>query len=242
MAAASAWVFVNALKPLRDAQSHRFPRTQVSAAKAAGGWLSPEEAAAALTSPPSQQETASSPPPSSPPEPLPPSAVDVVLALMRCNPCEVLGSLSPGIGSDGRIALIGQVNDSGSFGTTRGGKGNDDDGGHDTGGSFRQERHHRDGGETVIRREDRLDGGSKGFRCSVEVAWDKEEGGVFVRRFGMEPDERRPRWECTPLNPALWDELKTCFAKHVFPERAVQELPPMFFRCERSPPGEHQHA
>lgn len=79
---------------------------------------------------------------------------------MRCNPCEVLGSLSPGIGVDGRISLIGQVNNSGP--------------------------------------------GAKGFRSSVEVAWDKDEGGVFVQRFGMEPDERRPRWVHMPPKPALW--------------------------------------
>lgn len=185
---------------------NRLGRIQVSA-PTGGGWFSPEEAATALTSPPPPQETVSSPPSSSPAEPLPLSAVDVVLTLMRCNPCEVLGSLSPGIGVDGRIALIGRANRSGpgptyAVGATRGGYDNDVGGGYDSGENALRGRHHRGGGETAIRREDRVDGGATGFRCSVEVAWDKDEGGVFVRRFGMESDEKRPRLVCRHKLPS----------------------------------------
>lgn len=125
-------------------------------APTAAGWCSQEEVAAALASPPSPQPPAL-------PQPLPPSAVDVVLALMRCNPCEVLGSLRSGIGTNGRIALIGD--------------------------SLGWDGHRREGEGAAIRRG----GGDKAFRCSLEVAWDKDEGGVFVRRFGMEPDDRRPK-------------------------------------------------
>lgn len=183
-----------------------FRRTQVSA-PTAGGWFTPEEAAAALRSPPPSEETASSPLSSSPSEPLPPSAVDVVLALMRSNPCEVLGSLSPGIGVDGRISLIGQVYHSDpdpTSGATKGGKDKHDGGGYGTGEGLLRERHRRDGEEAEIRHGDKVGGSTKRFRCSVEVAWDKDEGGVFVQRFGIEPDERRPRWVHMPPKAALW--------------------------------------
>lgn len=217
-----------------DADSKHFPTpqrpasrpTQVSA-PTAGGWCSPEEAAAALASPPPPQETASSPPSSSPPEPLPPSAVDAVLSLMRCNPCEVLGSLSPAIGVDGRIALIGQINHSRrdptcAVGMTKGGKRKDDGVGCGSGESLLEERHHGDGRETATRREARAGGGVAGFRCSVEVAWDKHEGGVFVKRFGMEPDERRPRWVCHKNHPGV---LTTSFEVHVLLEELCRNSP-----------------
>lgn len=108
--------------------------------------------------------------PSSDVEPLSPSAVELALSLMRCNLCEVLGSLNPGIGTDGRIALIGRINDCGpqprGTSSTRSRIGGTEGGLH-------------------------YDGA---FRCSLEVAWDKEKGGVFVKRFGMERDERKPRY------------------------------------------------
>lgn len=176
----------------------RLLRRQQVSAPTAHGWFSPEEVEAALASPPRPQETGSSLSSSSPPEPLPSSAINLVLKLMRCHPCEVLGSLSPGIGVDGRIALIGRVNNGGpgptcAIGTTKGGRDNDDGVGRGSGESHLRERHLRDGEEMSIRREDQVDGGTKEFRCTVEVAWDKDEGGVFVQRFCMEPDEKRPR-------------------------------------------------
>lgn len=173
-------------------------RVQVSAPTAAG-WCSPEEAAAALASPPTTQDTLSSPASSSSSllEPLPPSAMGLVLTLMRCNPCEVLGSLSPGIGTDGRVALIGRVDNSGagrptSAVGTAGGK--TDDGGVACSGSkiLLRERHHRDGGGIEVHHDDGVNGRDT-FRCSLEVAWDKDVGGVFVQRFGMEPNERKSR-------------------------------------------------
>ena len=202
-----------------------FRRIQVSA-PIARGWFSPEEAAAALTSP-SGEAAASASPPSSPPEPLPPSAVDVVLTLMRCNPCEVLGSLSPGIGVDGRISLIGHGNVSGpgqTVGTTEGGKDKNDGVGRGAGESLLRERH---------RRQEEVGGGCKGFRCFVEVAWDKDEGGVFVQRFGMEPDERRPRWvQCRQKRRTpLW----MCSPRSTLSRRVGQELRPTLFWCLCSP-------
>lgn len=137
------------------------------------GWFSPDEVAAALTSPPTLQDSLPSTAASSSSfaEPLPPSAVDLVVTLMRCNPCEVLGSLCRGIDTDGRIALIGRVENGGasqaSAADTAGGKAGGKGGGVNDGCAF---------------------------RCSLEVAWDKDEGGVFVRRFGMERDETRPRY------------------------------------------------
>ncbi|CAB1098133.1 unnamed protein product [Ectocarpus sp. CCAP 1310/34] len=137
------------------------------------GWFSPDEVAAALTSPPTLQDslpstTAAS---SSFAEPLPPSAVDLVVTLMRCNPCEVLGSLCRGIDTDGRIALIGRVENGGasqaSAVDTAGGRAGGKGGGVNDGCTF---------------------------RCSLEVAWNKDEGGVFVRRFSMDRDEKRPRF------------------------------------------------
>lgn len=135
---------------------------------------------------------------------------------MRCNPCEVLASLSPGIGVDGRISLIGQVNNIHGPGptvrTTKGGKDKDDGGGRGTGESLLRKQQRREGEETAIRREDKVGGVYKGFRCSVEVAWDKDEGGVFVQRFGMEPDERRPRWvlSCACAQHLLREEAYPC--------------------------------
>lgn len=116
---------------------------------------------------------------------------------MRCNPCEVLGSLSPGKSTDGRIALVGRVNNSDLAGTnsavgTTGGKQDDDGVGHRGSKIILRERHHRDGRGMEIRHDDAANG-SDTFRCSLEVAWDKNEGGIFVQRFGMEPNERRPR-------------------------------------------------
>ncbi|CAM9892025.1 unnamed protein product, partial [Ectocarpus fasciculatus] len=135
------------------------------------GWFSPDEVAAALTSPPTLQDSlpSTAAASSSFTEPLPPSAVDLVVTLMRCNPCEVLGSLCLGIDTDGRIALIGRVENGGasqaSAADTAGGRAGGKGGGVNDGCAF---------------------------RCSLEVAWDKDEGGVFVRRFGMERDETRP--------------------------------------------------
>ncbi|CBN80035.1 hypothetical protein Esi_0022_0146 [Ectocarpus siliculosus] len=144
----------------------------VVSAPTTAGWFSTDEVTAALTSPPTLQDslptaTAAS---SSFAEPLPPSAVNLVVTLMRCNPCEVLGSLCRGIDTDGRIALIGRVENGGA---------NSQASAIDTSGG-------RAGGK----------GGGVNdgcaFRCSLEVAWDKDEGGVFVRRFSMERDEKRP--------------------------------------------------
>lgn len=83
----------------------------------------------------------------------------LVTSLMGCNPCEVLGSLQRGHGTDGRLALIGLAHN-----------------GDLTGSSLIGD-----------------DGGGGAFRCSLEVAWDRDAGGVFVRRFGMQADETRPR-------------------------------------------------
>ncbi|CAM9409837.1 unnamed protein product, partial [Scytosiphon promiscuus] len=133
----------------------------------ATGWLSAAEAAATMASPSSPHEASS---PSSRVEPLPPSAAELAVALMRCNLCEVLGTLSPGIGTDGRIALMGRMKNS-VFQSSRASST------MGWGGGERSEL-----------------SGEGAFRCSLEVAWDKEQGGVFVKRFGMEPDHRRARF------------------------------------------------
>lgn len=173
---------------------------QVSASPGAG-WVRPEEAAAALAPPPTPQDTAVPAPSSSsssPIEPLPQSAVDLVLTLMRCNPCEILGSLSPGVGADGRAALVGRVGNSGWAGSTSPvgtarGKKIGGGVGHRGRKVLLRERHHRGGGGMEIRHDDDVSNGSGAFRCSLEVAWDKDEGGIFVQRFDMEPNERRPK-------------------------------------------------
>lgn len=168
---------------------------QVSAPPGAG-WLSPEEAAVALSSPQTPQDqvlspsSSSSPPSSSLVDSLPPSAIGLVLAMMRCNPCEVLGSLRPGIGTDGRISLIGRVNNSGRVGSAS--AVDVGEAGHRGSKTLLWERHPRDGGGMEIR-QDNAPNGSDTFRCSLEVAWDKDEGGIFVQRFGMEPNEVKPR-------------------------------------------------
>lgn len=180
------------------------PRHDQVSAPPGAGWCSPKEAAAALASPSAPQDTAVPPPSfssssasSSPIEPLPPSAIDLVLTLMRCNPCEVLGSLSPGIGADGRAALIGRVDNSGWAGSTSavgivGGKKDGGGLGHRGSKVLLRERHHRDGGGMEISHDD-VSNKSDTFRCSLEVAWDKDEGGIFVQRFDMEPNERKPQ-------------------------------------------------
>ncbi|CAM9245490.1 unnamed protein product [Ectocarpus sp. 12 AP-2014] len=143
----------------------------VVSAPTTAGWLSPDEVTAALTSPPTLQDSLPSTAvaSSSFAEPLPPSAVDLVIMLMRCNPCEVLGSLCRGIDTDGRIALIGRIENGGASQASAVGTGVGRAGG-------------KGGGVN--------DGCA--FRCSLEVAWDKDEGGVFVRRFSMERDEKSP--------------------------------------------------
>lgn len=80
---------------------------------------------------------------------------------MRYNPCEVLGSLRVGHGTDGRLALLGYA------------VGADQEAGGVVSGGMRDSQ--------------------RAFRCSLEVAWDKSAGGVFVQRFGMEMDEKHPR-------------------------------------------------
>ena len=64
------------------------------------GWLRPKDVMEELGNP---HGTSSSLPR------LPSSAVNIVVSLMRRNPCEVLSSLRPGTGADGRLALIGHV-------------------------------------------------------------------------------------------------------------------------------------
>ncbi|CAM9507860.1 unnamed protein product, partial [Ectocarpus sp. 13 AM-2016] len=88
----------------------------VVSAPTTAGWFSPDEVTAALTSPPTLQDSlpSTAATSSSFAEPLPPSAVDLVITLMRCNPCEVLGSLCRGIDTDGRIALIGRIENGGA--------------------------------------------------------------------------------------------------------------------------------
>lgn len=91
---------------------------------------------------------------------------------MECNLCEVLGSLKPGTSTDGRLSLLGRVGHHSLFGA----------GGED--GALGRSRGRSGGGE---------DDKKGTFRCSLEVAWNKDEGGVFVRRFGVEKNEKRPR-------------------------------------------------
>lgn len=99
---------------------------------------------------------------------MPASAISLVVSLMGCNPCEVVASLRPETGAGGRLALIGNVaND--LIGT----------GSRDRRGGALSE----------------LGEGYRGFRCSLEVAWDKDAGGVLVRRFGIERDKKRPRYK-----------------------------------------------
>lgn len=130
------------------------------------GWSRPEEVAAALAA--SQQGTLPLPKPQG----VPRSAVDLITTLMECNLCEVLGSLRPGTGTNGRLSLLGRVGHHPLL--CAGGEG-------DALGRSRG----RSGG-----RGDDKKGTS---RCSLEVAWNKDEGGVFVRRFGVERNENRPR-------------------------------------------------
>lgn len=99
---------------------------------------------------------------------------------MGCNLCEVLGSLRPGTDTDGRLSLLGRVGHLPLLGAG----GEDDALGGSRGWS---------GGERDDRRGT--------FRCSLEVAWNKDEGGVFVRRFGVERNEKRPRCVLGDLKP-----------------------------------------
>lgn len=68
-----------------------------------GGWFRPEDVIKGLRSP---QDDSCSTLPS-----LPPSAVNLVVALMGRNPCEVLSSLCPGTGADGQFALVGRTSE-----------------------------------------------------------------------------------------------------------------------------------
>lgn len=133
----------------------------------ADGWSTPEQVAAALAA--SQQGAQPTPSPHAVP---PRSVVELIATLMGCNLCEVLGSLRSGTGTDGRLSLLGRVGCPPLLGA--GGEG-------DALGGSRG----RSGGERDDRRGT--------FRCSLEVAWNKDEGGVFVRRFGVERNEKRPR-------------------------------------------------
>lgn len=129
------------------------------------GWSSPEEVEAALASQPGALQ-----PPS--PQAVPRSAVDLIGTLMGCNLCEVLGSLRPGTGTDGRLSLIGRVGHHPLL--AAGGEGD----------AFSESRGRSREGRDETRGT---------FRCSLEVAWNKNEGGVFVRRFDLERNEKRPR-------------------------------------------------
>lgn len=142
---------------------HAYVHAHAQVSSPVGGWFHPEEVVSALSQ---SQGT-----PSNPSQPLPPSAINLVTSLMGCNPCEVLGSLRSGTGIDGRLALIGYVARSPTLGT-----GEDCD---------------------IHRKEEgycgKVGDAGNAFRCSLEVAWDHDVGGVFVRRFGMERDKKRPR-------------------------------------------------
>lgn len=225
------WVWRGPIRPLMTPHvlvlsNQCMSSPQVSAPTTAG-WLSPDEVTAALTSPPTLQDSLPSTDAASSSfaEPLPPSAVDLVVTLMRCNPCEVLGSLCRGIDTDGRIALIGRVGNGGASQASV----------VDTGGG-------RAGGKG---------GGANdgcAFRCSLEVAWDKDEGGVFVRRFSMERDEKKPR--CVFSTHTCISLLNVFDNSHVFElcirRRCVEHFPCTLTKCRiwltlRRPPGNNNN-
>lgn len=68
-----------------------------------GGWVRPEEVIKGLGNP--QDDSCSTLPH------LHPSTVNLVVALMGSNPCEVLSSLCPGTGADGLFALVGRTSE-----------------------------------------------------------------------------------------------------------------------------------
>lgn len=105
------------------------------------------------------------------PPPFPTSAINIVTSLMMgCNVPEVLGSLNLGTCADhGRLALIGYSNN--VTADIRG----------------KQLTRERTPEEKESVEE------SDAYRCSLEVAWDRETGGVFVKRLSMERDEKHPR-------------------------------------------------
>ena len=125
---------------------------------------------------------------------------------MGCNLCEVLGSLRPGTGTDGRLSLIGHVGHHpllnmgregdalGEYNRGQSGRGGDDDKKGTLSESTGRPRGDEGDRKRTFGESRELEGDRKGtFRCSLEVAWNKEEGGVFVRRFGVERNEKRPR-------------------------------------------------
>lgn len=87
-----------------SAETHSYPtsdfREKASLSPEGGGWFRPEEVIGGLGNP---QDLSSTLPH------LPPSAVNLVVALMGRNLCEVLSSLCPGTGADGRLALVGRT-------------------------------------------------------------------------------------------------------------------------------------